>query len=383
MSKQPSVVLALGLAVLALAAGPAPAQVFSNPAPITINDQPSPTIGPAVPYPAQVAVTGMTGTVTGLTVQVFGASHTFPGDIDVVLVGPTGASLILMSDQGGGTDIVGVDLTIDDAAATAFPAAIVTGTYRPTDTTTGDVFPAPAPAGPYGDPAPAGSATLASVFNGTDPNGAWSLYLVDDAGGDDGNIAGGFRLNVTTTGTPVTAFSNAAAIRVNDGRGTATPYPATITVSSAQPVITSMTVTLNGLSHLNPDDLDLLLVGPTGASLFLTSDAGGATDVTTATVTFDDAAAALIPDAGPLVAGTFRPTNYGTPDTVPGPLGPYGTPATAGSATLASVFAGTNPNGTWSLYVVDDATASAGTVASGWSISFVLTPVELTGFTAE
>jgi hypothetical protein len=46
---------------------------------------------------------------------------------------------------------------------------------------TADVFPAPAPAGPYASPAPTGAATLTSVFGGgtIDPNGTWSLYVVD------------------------------------------------------------------------------------------------------------------------------------------------------------------------------------------------------------
>ena len=33
-----------------------------------------------------------------------------------------------------------------------------------------------------------------SGFNGTDPNGTWRLYVVDDLGNDDGVIFGGWRL---------------------------------------------------------------------------------------------------------------------------------------------------------------------------------------------
>jgi subtilisin-like proprotein convertase family protein len=29
------------------------------------------------------------------------------------------------------------------------------------------------------------------VFNGTNPNGTWSLYINDDAGGDTGSVTGG------------------------------------------------------------------------------------------------------------------------------------------------------------------------------------------------
>jgi hypothetical protein len=56
----------------------------------------------------------------------------------------------------------------------------------------GDNFPAPAPAGPY--------AAALSAFNGTDANGAWSLYVFDDGPGDVGSFAGGWSLTISTAG---------------------------------------------------------------------------------------------------------------------------------------------------------------------------------------
>src|SRR5262245_62507246 len=92
---------------------------------------------------------------------------------------------------GGGTDAVNVNLIFDDAAA-AIGATVVSGTFRPTNIGAGDLFPAPAPAGPYPDP------QLLSIFNGINPNGTWSLYVVDDAGVDVGNINDGWTLRITT-----------------------------------------------------------------------------------------------------------------------------------------------------------------------------------------
>ena len=64
-------------------------------------------------------------------------------------------------------------------------------------------------------------------------------------------------------------------------------------------------------------------------------------------------------------------------------LPPYNEAAPSGTATFTSLFAGTNPNGTWSLYVADDGIANTGLIAGGWSIDFVLTPVELIDFKIE
>jgi hypothetical protein len=88
---------------------------------------------------------------------------------------------------------VNVTLTFDDAAATTLASSsiIVTGTNKPSNVGANDTFSAPAPAGPY-------AATL-STFNGTSPNGIWSLYVVDDGPGDQGTLAG-WSLTIQTPG---------------------------------------------------------------------------------------------------------------------------------------------------------------------------------------
>lgn len=100
-----------------------------------------------------------------------------------------------MSDAGGSADLVNNTYTFDDAAAATLADGALNpdGSYKPSNFGTGDTFPAPAPAGPYNDP------QLLSVFNGVNPNGTWSLYVVDDVGGDVGNINLGWELAITTT----------------------------------------------------------------------------------------------------------------------------------------------------------------------------------------
>jgi subtilisin-like proprotein convertase family protein len=349
------------LMVLSLSV-PAWAVVFTNPASITIND--ATAIGTASSYPATINVSGLTGTVTNVTLTLNNMNHTFPDDLDIMLAGPTAANLIVVSDNGGSDDMSNTTITIDDAAAAVLPDAVRynSGSFKPSNIGAGDTWTAPAPA-------PSVNTTMAATFNGTDPNGAWNLWVADDLGVDMGVIGNGWSLTITTSGSPATTFSSTAPIHGGDGaRGRASAYASTIVASGLTGAITDVNVTLTNINHLNPDDLDILLVGPTGKSILLTSDAGGTADVVSVNLTFDDAGALVIPDAGPMVTNTVKPTNFGTGDTMPDIPAPYPNSSTAGSATLASVFNGTEPNGTWKLYICDDATTSAGTVAGGWSI---------------
>ncbi|OOE12108.1 hypothetical protein UN64_08290 [Fictibacillus arsenicus] len=125
--------------------------------------------------------------------QLNNLSHTFPDDIDILLVGPTTSqNAIIMSEVGSSGDAVNVTLLLDDDAPTPLPdgSPLVSGTFQPANYGGGDSFPAPAPV-------PAGGSAL-SIFNGTNPNGTWSLYIVDDAGADVGSLAGGWTLNITS-----------------------------------------------------------------------------------------------------------------------------------------------------------------------------------------
>jgi hypothetical protein len=155
--------------------------------PITI-----PPSGPASPYPVPIVVSGIPAPVAGIRVRMQGVSHTFMDDIDALLVGPAGHNLVVQSDVGGATGTSGISYVLDDQAATLMPDAglLISGSYRPTNATAGDLFDPPAPAGPHGNPAPAGAATLGSIFSGTPANGTWNLFIDDDTGADAGSISG-------------------------------------------------------------------------------------------------------------------------------------------------------------------------------------------------
>ena len=353
--------ICLSVLLITSLGSPVWAVVFSNTATLTVTD--AAAQGVASSYPSQITVAGMTGTVTNVTVTLANFNHTFPDDLDIMVVAPGGNNLVIMSDAGGSGDYTNTSITFDDAAPAAIPDGGPLGStsFKPSQYVTGDVYPAPAPSA-------SANTTLAAAFNGIDPNGVWSLYAVDDTGVDLGTLGNGWFLTITTTGTAATTFSNTAALFLNERWGRGNAYPSQIVVSGLTGAITDVNVTFTNITHLNPDDFDIMLVSPAGKRLMIWSDAGGTTDVAGVTVTLDDAGATALVDAGPLVTGTFRPANYGTGDTLHDMLPPLSSSATAGSGTLASVFNGTEPNGTWKLYVIDDATASTATIAGGWSL---------------
>jgi subtilisin len=138
-----------------------------------------PDSGTATPYPSTITVPSFLGTVTKVTVSLQTFTHSFPGDLDVLLVGPGGQNVMLLSDLGT-TAVSGLNLTFDDSGPSA-TSPLVSGTFKPTNSGAGDILPGPAPAGPHG--------AVLSAFNGVSPVGVWSLYVNDQAAGDAGNIA--------------------------------------------------------------------------------------------------------------------------------------------------------------------------------------------------
>jgi hypothetical protein len=410
---------------------------FCNAGSITI-----PSAGSGTPYPSPIVVSGLGTSASVCSVELLGLNHTFPDDIDILLSGPLGgaSNAIIMSDVGGSSDVTGVNLTLKDAAATSLPdsAILTTGTFKPTNIGGGDVFAAPAPA-------PAGGSAL-SVFNGTDPNGTWRLFVTDQFTPDGGAFANGWCVNIVVSGCSIDAqcsdgnpcngvetcvggacqagtplicddglictidtcnpangqcvftadpcddvnrctadycdeengcqhanrceqFCASGPITINDGTSTTpapgTPYPSSIVVSGVTAPAQLASVEFL-LSHTFPDDVDMLLVGPTAPTqnVVIFSDAGGGTDVTNAFVTISDVAPGVEPDSGPLVDGIYKPTNFEATDIFSAPA-----PAPSAATTLSPTFDG-NPNGTWSLYVQDDAAQDTGSVGA-WCVNIL------------
>jgi len=480
---------ALAATLLVLGVPPAPAgaatQTVSNTTSMAIpaGGTAAPDHSPASLYPSPVTISGLTGVTTKVTVKLNNLSHTLGTDLDVLLVGPGGQTVVVVSDAGSNAPISNTSPTFDDAAAGTVPAAvnnvsgIGSGTYKPTNNATGftgDDWDPPAPAGPYG--------TTFASFNGTNPNGTWNLYVSDDANGDAGTLAGGWTLTVetgvstfpgqlqlsaveyrgtegggvaTVTISRVTGDDGPVGVTFATGAGSATagsdytpvattvsfadgqtsrtvdvpitqdaveestdelvpitlssptggatlgspttgeiriqdddsrantfpitvpasgptlgasyPYPSNIVVAGAGGVVTDVDVTLTGLSHTLIRDLDVVLVAPNGADTLLMGDVGpgGSSPTSNVNLTFSDEAAGGIGQSAPITTGPYKPSRFDDeiPDNLPAPA-----PAEPWGTTLATLD-GTSPNGTWSLYVYDDAGGDIGQIAGGWSLS--------------
>jgi subtilisin-like proprotein convertase family protein len=117
------------------------------------------------------------------------------------------------------------------------------------------------------------------------------------------------------------------------------------------------------LQHTWVGDIGILLIGPGGQVLELSTGNGGSGNDYTGTV-FTDNAGAFITTGTPPFSGVFRPegrvTNLGNP---------YSNAPALGTFTFANTYNGTNADGVWTLYVNDFVALDIGVINS-WSITF-------------
>ena len=339
---------------------------FANTALITI-----PPAGAASLYPSSISVAGLRGAITDVNVSVDNVGHTNPDDLDVVVVSPSGDSVVVMSDACNGADSEDLDWTFDDEAAGAMPdtpaGTCASGTYQPSVYDgSSDTWPGAFP-GPHG--------TALSDFDGENALGTWHLYVHDDSASDSGDIERGWMLTITTGSSNVSIPSGGTS-------GSANPYPRTLSVNTPG-IVTDVNVVFSGVFHSRPDDLDVLLVGPGGAKTILMSDACGSFDVENRVWRWDDEAPAVMTDDGTTdvcAAGDHRPTDHTPGDDFPSPApaGPY--PANLGVFDLAGA------SGSWSFYINDDLSGDAGFLVNLPALEITTRPpahVKFTGATTR
>jgi len=158
-----------------------------------------PTVGEARLYPSTITVTGLPAETLDVNIRLFGFQHTNPTDVDIMVVGPTGARAIILSDVGGGSDLVspGINLTLDDEASSSLStsAKLTAGSFKPTNEGAGDTFPKTTTT--------ARTVLPLGIFDGTDPNGVWKLYVVDDRADFKGTIERGWEVEVLFGEPPI------------------------------------------------------------------------------------------------------------------------------------------------------------------------------------
>jgi subtilisin-like proprotein convertase family protein len=363
------VVATVALGALAQAAA---AETFTTTQNTDITIPTTPANVKGTPYPSKLDVQGGDGTIADVNVNL-NISHTFPDDLDILLVSPSGDSEILLSDACGTADVSNLSITLDNSAGPLVSDAgpCGNGTFQPTNyEAPADVWPAPAPASP-------GTAQLGN-FNGETPNGEWKLFVLDDADIDGGTV-NSWSLTVTTNPALI-------AIPGTGTAGKANPYPSLKTFNTpAGKVISDVDLEINRLAHTFPEDIDMLLAGPRrGANVLAMSDACGSEDIP------GDPNGINLPgflwrfnDEAPVGLGSshaqcepsiVKPTNFGSGVTFPSPAPapPFGS--------AMSVFDGLE-GGDWRLFVNDAAGNDTGYI-TGWTLVMTTRDAADAGFAA-
>jgi subtilisin-like proprotein convertase family protein len=345
--------------------------VFNNNAAITVPaGAPGTTTGPAGPYPATIQVAGpIGGAITDVNVTLNSVTHTFPDDLDVLVVSPYGTAVLIMSDACGPNDINGYMWTFDDQAAAPMTDATPDGcdpfVVQPTNYGDGDTFPPSAPAEGY--------ESALSAFNNQNPNGIWRLFVFDDVNGDVGTINSGWSITITTE-------AYAALIPGTGSAGPANPYPLIQSINQTSSVfgaILDVDVHVVDVTHEHPDDLDMLVTGPSGTGAILMSDACGSADINNYIWIFDDEAPAPMSDSdiGGCNPFNVQPSNFGEAGDAwpaPAPAGPFNPDL--------GVFDGQTGIGQWRLFINDDASGDVGFLETDWFVELTLDGIFRNGF---
>ncbi len=227
--------------------GPGP-YTYCNTGPITTPGLGA-DAGAAAPYPSNIFVANLPGTVDAVTVQLTGFSTKDQGDLLSLLVGPGAKNLDFFSLTGSNVSNAPspFNLTFSDTASSRIAQGSSgnlssAGTFQPSSYNTNITYPQCPPnatscaSPPVGPPLPSnpftptnkaatagtailGNANAAGVFGGTSSstyngNGTWSLYL------NDGGPTGGGEASFLTGGWCVSLTENLPSVAVTKSHTT-------------------------------------------------------------------------------------------------------------------------------------------------------------------
>ncbi|MDB5385108.1 MAG: hypothetical protein JWM11_754 [Planctomycetaceae bacterium] len=257
-------------------------------------------------------------------------SHPSSGQLNVVLISPKGTRVTLTSGNGGNFANVFAGTTFDDQIITA---PVTDYAFQ-----NNVVAPYVVPEGAM------------AQLDGEDPNGNWTLEINDTANGGVGTL-NGWSLSLTTipVAPPLQVFSGASALAnpvpISD-KGTPLLLP--LTFNGLDPFTWDVNLSVN-INHTNSGDLDIYLISPSGTEILMSSGNGGTNDNVFNNAYFDDQSV----NGTPVTDATFN-SNVSVGSVIP-------------EAALSG-FLGENPNGVWTLEVIDHSqNAQAGAVVS-WGL---------------
>jgi len=120
--------------------------------------------GDSLGVSSDLTISGSGGRVKGLRVRIGHITHTYDGDLTLILISPDGRTVKLVGGKGDSGDDF-VDTVFDDNAASTIRSttpAPFTGTFKP--------------------------AEPLSVLDGAPLSGSWTLKVVDNSSGDIGTV---------------------------------------------------------------------------------------------------------------------------------------------------------------------------------------------------
>ena len=290
-------------------------------------------VGSPTTITSTIDVAGLTGSLDDVDVNLditYGSAR----DLTATLIAPNGTRVRLFNRIGQWFPNF-TDTTLDDEAATSInsAAAPFTGTFQPDQPL--------------------------SALDGIDPNGTWTLEIVDHIAADGGQL-NNWSLSFVAEGDPpppppppptgVVIGENTTPVVISSN--SATTISSTIELSGVTGIVTDINVSFD-ITYGSARDLTGVLIAPDGSRVELFENAGRWFPNFTGT-TLDDDAATSIDTADAPFTGTFRPHR---------PL---------------SNLNGINPNGTWTLEITDK-TSSIGGQLNEWSIEVTAEDVPFSG----
>ncbi len=302
------------------------------------------------PIVSTVAVSGVGKHLADLDVTTF-LRHDFSADLDVTLQSPSGTIVTLTTDNGGANHNVFNGTVWDDHADPAGQLPFAGNSNIVTrHTFTDNVVASPlTPEEPL------------AAFDGEDPNGTWTLTVIDDSDGDGGSLDS-WSLSVTSQRLAPDRVSSSASMTTAVNIPDTGSVASAVVVSGAAAYLCKVAVTTT-LAHPASNQLDVTLQSPAGTVVTLTSG-NGSTNSFNGTVWDDDAdPSGAIPYVSNVDDHIVTDASY-TPGVVRTPLTPQ---------EALGAFIGEDPNGSWTLTVNDNVVGQVG-VLNGWSLDITSCP---------